>query len=340
MAVMDTVNPILVEVTRGDMVESIHRGAVAVCTARGEVAAAWGDTDRVVYPRSAIKPLQALPLLETGAAEHLLVSDTELALACASHNGEPVHARSVEEWLRRLELAGDDLECGPQPPKPDEEKAAMALAGENPGRIHNNCSGKHTGMLATALHLGEPTAGYTQASHPVQRRLRGMLSEMGQCDLTDAPAGIDGCGIPVLGMPLASVARAMAKLGAPDGLVPARQQAARRIVAAMTAHPYLVGGKERFDTVVMEAAKGAIAVKVGAEGVHTAILPGLGFGVAVKIDDGATRASEVAMVSVLKHLGVLDAAATKALAEVFRVPLTNWNEDLVGEIRPADGWPG
>ncbi|MHA1598651.1 MAG: asparaginase, partial [Alphaproteobacteria bacterium] len=248
-------NPVLVEVTRGNTVESRHRGAVCIMDAGGSVIAALGDVETPVYPRSAVKPLQALALIESGVD----ISPEELALVCASHNGEPQHVEKVLQWLDRLGLGVDDLECGPS--------IMMEGLVDKPTRAHNNCSGKHTGFLATALHLGEPTTQYIAATHPVQQRLRRTLGEMCDVDLTDALPGskgygIDGCGIPVLAMPLQATALGMARMTAPSAA------AAQRIISAMTTHPFLVGGSGRFDTRLMQATNGQVVVKTGAEGVH------------------------------------------------------------------------
>ncbi len=330
---MDAASPVLVEVTRGAAVESRHRGIVAVADAAGAIVAAWGDAGRAVFPRSAVKPLQALPLIETGAAGGFALGDAEIALACASHNGEPEHVAGIGAWLERVGLAAGDLECGPQAPMDREAALARARAGDAPLALTNTCSGKHAGFLTTARHLGEETAGYIKTGHAVQRRVAETLAEVAGCDLAAAPVGTDGCGIPTIAMPLAAVARAMARLAAPDNLAPTRAAAARRIVAAMTAHPGLVAGRGRYDTVAMEAGRGAFAVKTGAEGVHAAILPRQGLGCALKIEDGAARAAEVAMTALLRHLGAIDDHAEAELADYLERPLINWAGKRVGVIR-------
>jgi L-asparaginase II len=331
-------NPLTVEVTRGDMVESRHQGVCVVMDAGGKTARAWGDGDRVVFPRSAVKPLQALALVETGAAEAFDVTDAELALACASHSGMPEHTDICARWLERLGLGPGDLRCGAHRPLDPGAAKALIRSGEAPGPLHNTCSGKHAGMLTTAKHLDEPVSGYAEHGHPVQVGVARILGDMGGQDLTQAPRGQDGCGIPVLGMPLAAMARALALMADPKGLDEGRAEACRRIVGAMTAHPFLVAGPGRFDNVVMEAAKAKFAVKAGAEGVYGAILPGPGLGVALKIDDGAKRAAEVAMAAVLDHLGVLDAAAVKGLEKYLDAPVMNSPGIRVGSIRMEDGW--
>lgn len=333
-------DPVLVEVTRGGAVESRHRGAAAVADAEGAIVAAWGDVERPVFPRSAVKPIQALPLLETGAAERFQLSDAEVALACASHNGEAEHTRAVAVWLRRLGLAAGDLECGAHAPTYPETAKAQERRGEAPSALDNNCSGKHAGFLATALFMGEPTRGYIEPGHPVQKRVGQALAEMTGCDLAAAPWGVDGCGIPTFALPLAAIARAMARLAAPEGLAPARRRAAERIVAAMAAHPHLIAGQERFDTRAIAAAHGAFVVKGGAEGVHAAIVPGRGLGLALKIEDGAARASDVAMTALLAHLGLLTNGIDEALEDYAPRPIYNVAGRAVGEVRATAGWPG
>ena len=335
---MGRLNPVFVEVTRGDMVESRHRGAAAVVDADGSVVHAWGDVERPVYSRSAIKPLQALPLVETGAAERFAVSDAEIALACGSHGGAPEHVRPVAAWLERIGLAPGDLECGTHPPMDPAAAGALVRAGEDPSPLHNNCSGKHAGFLTTAVHLGEATAGYVRPDHPVQKRIERVLADLGGVALEGAARGTDGCGIPVIAMPLTAIARAMARLADPRGLAPARAAAVRRLVAAMTGHPDLVAGRERFDTVAIEAGRGAFVVKIGAEGVYVAAVASLGLGVALKIDDGARRAAETAMAVLLRHLGALDAKAQAALKPYLDRPVPDRAGVRVGSVGVAKGW--
>ena len=329
---MSSNNPLTVEVTRGDMVESRHMGACVVVDADGGILHAWGDQDRVVYPRSAIKPLQTSVLIETGAADAYQLTDAELALASASHGATSEHVDGIGAWLKRIGLGPEDLECGGHDPTDADAAKALFRAGKEPGRIHNNCSGKHTGFLCTALHMGEPTKGYLNPGHPVQDRLFAILGEMGGADLSQAPRGVDGCGISVFGMPLKAMAQALARMADPKGLSADRAAAAKRVFQAMTAHPRLVAGPGRFDTLAMEAAKGAVAIKTGAEGMYAGIVPGLGLGIALKIDDGAKRAAEIAMAAVLKLLGVLDPNS--------ETPVLNAAGDGVGVVRMAEDWPG
>ena len=332
-------NPVLVEVTRGDGVESVHRGAVAIVDAEGEIKGSLGDFKSPVFPRSAIKSLQALALIETGAADAFNVSEAEIALACASHSSEPEHLEAVRNWLQRLGLSEQDLECGPTGSIEEKVQEALIRSDAVFTRAHNNCSGKHAGFLTTALHGGEPTQGYAGADHPVQQRLLRILEEMGEVDLSDMPRGCDGCGIPVISMPLDAMALGFAKMSRPAVLSPERGAAAKRICAAVQAHPIMIAGHRRLDTLMIEALrdgpKGPALVKTGAEGVYGAILPGLGLGVALKIDDGARRASEVAVMAVLTGLGVLDATRYPDLHPHTAPDVVNAMGEKVGIIRPA-----
>ena len=332
-------NPVLVEVTRGDMVESRHRGAIAVVNADAEVVAAWGDVKRLVYPRSALKPLQALALVETGGVDAFSLDDRHIALACASHESEHQHIDLVAAWLARLGLDNDDLECGPQLPRDRQVMEEVIRDGRGEQRIHNNCSGKHAGFLTVAHQLGAPARGYTRFDHPVQQRLLGLLEQISATELTPAPRGIDGCGIPVYGMPLANCAYAMARFAAPDDLPEPRAAAVRQVQRAMAAYPELVGGRLQFTSIAQRDLGQAIAIKTGAEGVYMAALPEHGLGIALKIDDGASRASAVTIAGVLRRLGVYDPKRHARMTRFLDAPLSNWAGDAVGEVRLAADAP-
>lgn len=321
--------PVLVEITRGPFVESRHRGHIAVASASGEIVEGWGDPAKVVLPRSSAKMLQALPLVESGAGAGL--SGERLALACASHSGETRHVEKVGDWLGDLGLDEDALLCGPQASRDEALRHAMIRDGEAPTRIHNNCSGKHTGFLMLAKHLG---AGpdYVDPDHPVQRAVRAAFEEM--CGEESAGFGVDGCSAPNFAASLGGIARAMARYATLGGGSGARDKAARALREAMIAYPELVSGRGRACAELMQAAKGEAAIKTGAEGFFVAILPGLGLGVALKIEDGATRASEVAMAAVLVRLGVLD-RDDPVVARYLKRPILNWDGLHVGEERPV-----
>jgi L-asparaginase II len=325
-------NPILVELTRGSLVESVHRGALAVADADGQIVFSLGDIDSAIYPRSSLKPIQALPLLESGAAEAFGLSDEEIALACASHSGEPMHTERVKAWLTRIGCTASDLACGPHPVRYEPVWEAMVKAGEAPTRVHNNCSGKHTGFLTVARHWDIATAGYERHDHPVQRAVAKALNDLSGIS-GEFAWGVDGCAAPNFALPLSGFARALAKLARPESLQEPRASAARRIVRAMTTHPELVAGTGRACTIFMRAAQRRAAVKTGAEGYFAGIIPERGWGVALKVDDGAGRAAETAMAALLNALGLLGESAA-ALA-ILRAPILNTRNAVVGERRPA-----
>jgi len=331
-------DPMTIEATRGDLVESRHLVDAVVADADGKLLGTWGDVERHVYPRSAIKPLQALPLIATGAADAYRLGEREIALACASHMGEAIHINTVTRWLEHIDCAVTDLECGAHAPRNEDAYVALIASGESCTAAHNNCSGKHTGFLTTARHLKEQTAGYTGADHPVQQRLAALLTELGGADLSRTERGIDGCGIPTLGMPLTALARAMARMAAPDTLDPPHADAARRIAAAMTTYPEMVRGTGGFDTILMTAGKGRFVTKTGAEGVHIAIVPERRIGVAVKVRDGAGRASEVALMALLDDLGLIDDAVRGRLGPIAEPEIPNAAGRIVGILRTAPGW--
>lgn len=330
-------DPLVVEVARGALVESRHVVHAVVSDAAGAIVAAWGDTAGWVYARSAIKPLQAVPLVESGAADAFGLSDAELALACASHNGEPAHVAAVEAWLARIGLSPADLACGTHLPIHEPSAHALLRAGTAPGPQHNNCSGKHTGVLTTAVHLGEPTGGYIRPKHPAQQRIVAVLEAFTGIALCDAPRGVDGCGFPQLGLPLAALATGMARLADPGALRPERRAAVARINAAVAAEPFMIAGTGRFCTAVVEATRGRVLAKAGAEGVYTAWWPDAGLGVALKVADGAARPRNLALAAMLRHLGALDEAAWQALLPAMGTVVRNHAGDAVGELRVAAG---
>ncbi len=332
-------NPVLVEVTRGGVVESFHRGAACVYDSTGARVLAWGHVDRPVFPRSTVKLLQAVPFLETGAADICQAGFNELALACASHGGERAHVAVARAWMDRLGLEEGHLACGAHIPYDSEAAASLVRAGEAPSALHNNCSGKHLAMAATALAKGEPVEGYHEPDHPVQRRVRDTMAELAGEDLAQAPMGIDGCSIPTYGMSLAALARAMARVADPRGLRVARQSAIRRLRNAVARNPFLVAGTGRFCSALIGRKSTELYVKTGAEGVFVASLYELGVGVALKIDDGAKRAAEVALAAILRYLEVLDDADWEGLAEYTAPRVLSRAGAEVGEIRTMAGWP-
>jgi len=328
----DNPNPKLIEVTRGGYVESVHRGAFAIVNSAGEVVASAGDVMTPIFPRSAVKCLQAIPLIESGAAGRYGLGSRQLALACASHGGEHRHVQAVRSWLRALELSPRDLRCGRHLPYNEAAASRLVATGRRPTPLHNNCSGKHAGCLTTALHGREDLRTYLDPQHPVQRRIAAVLTEMSDCDMARTPCGVDGCGMPVRAMPLRALGLAMARLGA---RTEREQDACMQLYRAMITHPWLIGGTGRFDTLAMLRSRGRFAVKMGAEGVHIAILPNLKLGIALKIDDGARRAADLAMAYLLHRLGQFDPDLA-GITSGGVLPLLSSAGNPVGNLRASD----
>ena len=329
-------SPVLVEVIRGSLLESEHRGRVAVIDADGNAVLRLGDVARPVFPRSAVKPLQALPLVETGAADRFGFGDEELAVASASHAGEPAHVALVEHMLARAGLDAAALVCGAHPPIHPSSAQALARSGREPSALHNNCSGKHAGFLCVACAMEANPAGYADPAHPVQRAVKAAIEGIAGVALEDRSRAIDGCWVPTWALPLEKLAHGFARFGTGRGLDPHRAEAAARIRAACAANPYLVAGTGRFCTRVMAHFGGRVLVKGGAEGVLCGALPEAGLGIAVKCDDGAARAAEVVMATLISRLLALDDADRGALAPLVRPGLRNWNGVEVGVLRPSD----
>ena len=324
--------PLRIRVTRGGAPESEHLVACAVSDADGRLLAAWGDVARPVFPRSAMKALQSLPLVESGAAAACAATDRELALACASHSGEAAHVNVVGPWLQRLGLGSDDLVCGPHWPYNADAARDLAVAGLVPNRLHNNCSGEHAGMLATARHLHEPVAGYVTPDHPVQQRITLAVADMCGMAAAEFIVGIDGCSAPALALPLHRLAHGMARFGAPEGLSATRAAACRTLARAIAAEPLMVGGTGRFVTALIKAAGGRLLSKTGAEGVFVVVVPERRLALALKVQDGATRAAEAAVLALLRGMDLLDGPAVAAIEAVANPVLSNWAGLPVGTI--------
>lgn len=331
-------NPVLVNRWRGNAIESRHRGSVAVVEASGRVIAAMGDVQRAVFPRSAIKFLQAIPFVESGAVEAYELDDRHIALACASHNGEPVHVDLAQDWLERIECKHDDLECGATLPMHQATQFELMAEGRGPQRIHHNCSGKHLGFLSTCKHRGEQIGNYRLYNHSAQQRWFEVLESVSNTRVAQLPWGYDGCAIPTLAIPLQRIALAMARFGDASRFEGERRTAVERIHAAITANPYMVAGQERLCTALMERLAPHILVKVGADGVYTAVIPEHGLGVALKIDDGNDSAARVALGAVLQSLGLLPADEIKVLGEYLRPSVTNSRGEIIGRIEPSSDW--
>lgn len=320
----------LVELWRGDLLESHHLGHVVICDGAGQVLQSWGNPDAQVYPRSSAKMIQALPLITSGAAAKYGLGPRELALACASHNGAAIHVEGVSDWMGRLGLGEADFCCGPQTPKDAEEHKRLILAGAAPGRLHNNCSGKHAGFLTLNQHLGAGPA-YTEVDHPVQQAVRAAFEEV--TGETSPYCGLDGCSAPNFSCTMTGMARAMGWFASAHTRSDRMSEAAVQLRSAMAAHPDLVAGEGRACTKLMRAMDGKVAIKTGAEGYYVAILPDRQIGVALKAADGSTRAAECAIATLLVALGALD-ADHPVVADYVDAPIRNWAGLQCGVMKP------
>jgi L-asparaginase II len=330
---------VLAEVTRGGAVESVHHGVIVVVDAAGEIVAAAGDPERFAYFRSSAKPFQAVPLVESGAADRFGFTPAELALCCASHHAEPRQQQAVATMLAKLDLEPMALQCGCPLPA-DRDEAARIVAGLVPrSPLQCDCSGKHTGMLATCRHLGYPLDDYLDRDHPVQRRIRSVLAELLRLPEAELRLAPDGCSVPTFGAPVRAFATAFAALAAPErtpaGAGREHAVALNRLRAAMIAHPENVAGTGDLVTDLMELAGGRVAAKSGAEGLFCFAAPERGLGVAIRILDGSYRAHAVVAAAVLEQLELLDPATIAALLERQSPILRNHNGWRIGEIRPA-----
>ena len=326
-------DPVLVTQTRAGYVERAHHGRVAIVGPDGDLVFALGDVAAPMLPRSSCKILQALPMVESGAAAAMKLTPQRLALSCASHQGSHAHAAQAADWLAEMGLGEGDLECGPQPPNDEATFYDLRGRDEAPSQLHNNCSGKHTGFLCQARHLGAPTEGYIDPAHPVQQRVAEATADLAGEELS--VHAIDGCSAPNFGVSLTGLARSMARIAAAEtALKGARAEAAIALRQAMAAHPFEVAGEGRACTDLMRAG-GGLVVKTGAEGAFTAILPDRGLGIALKINDGETRAAEIAMTSILVALGALN-AADPGVAKWLTASLANRRQIVCGETRAED----
>ena len=318
---------ILVEVHRGPFNESQHRGHAVVWDAGGDIVAAWGDPEKTILPRSSSKMLQALPLVESGAADHFGLTEAQLAFACASHQGAHIHTDMVDAWLASLGLSEADLRCGPQEPNDIEARNGLVCAHCPPDQRHNNCSGKHSGFLTLNKHLGGRSE-YIEVDHPVQQAALAAFEELTQ--QTSAGFGIDGCSAPNFASTLSGLARAMASYASAKEAGSSREKAMHRLTRAMASHPELVAGEGRACTNLMRAMDGRVAVKTGAEAVFVAIIPEKKLGMALKIEDGTTRAAEAMITQLLIGAGVLDGDHPVAKS-LIHGPITNRREVVTGE---------
>src|SRR5262245_120877 len=333
----------LVEVWRGPIVESIHRGHLAAVDGDGNTVVELGDPGMATYFRSSSKAFQVMPVVVSGAPDRFGYTEKEIALACGSHSGEPMHVQTAQSMLQKIGLDASALKCGPQEPFSLEAAWELIRTEQPPTALHNNCSGKHAAMLAMAKHIGAPTATYDQWDNPVQQAVAKVVSQFSDIPVGQFSIGIDGCGVPVFGLPVRAMALAYARLTWPGGRFDAPiRDAARRIVNAMIKFPEMIGGsKERLDTELIRVGKGRLISKIGAEGVYTVgVLPSdqwpKGLGLALKIADGDDRrARPPAVIEALKQLGVLSAEAMQPLSDYSPTPIINRRDEQVGEARAA-----
>jgi L-asparaginase II len=324
-----------VEVVRGGIVESRHSVHVAVSDEHGRMVAAIGDEASLTYYRSAAKPMQALPLVEEGVFEAIGMSMAELALCCASHEGEPEHVAGARSILAKAGADESLLRCGAHVPFSPAAARALSEAGEEPGRIHSNCSGKHAGMISLATGMGWDPVDYHLASHPVQRRMIDEVVRWSGLPEDDIVTGVDGCGVVCFAVPLGDMAKSFASFVAAAD----RGEPAATVVEAMTSHPFMVGGTGRSCTDVMATAGDRVFVKLGAEGVYGGGIRNRGLGFAIKVADGGRRAVEVALIRVLSELGALTPAEVDVLGRYGHPEVLNTRGEVVGEIRAAFSLP-
>lgn len=325
-------NPVVVEVTRGLLVESRHRGAVAVVDGDGSIVFSLGDIDVAVFPRSACKAMQALPLVESGAADAYGFGDKELALACASHNGEDEHVALAASMLARAGRNAEALECGAHWSMNQKVLIQQVRRLEAPTALHNNCSGKHAGFICTCCHRDIDPKAYVGYQHPLQVEIRATMESLTGAVLGAESCGTDGCSIPTYAVPLRSLAHGFAKMATGNGLEPLRAKASRRLIEACMAEPFYVAGSGRACTKLMQIAPGRIFVKTGAEGVFCAAIPEKGIAIALKCEDGATRAAEAMVAATLARFFETEETVHAGLTAFAATSMRNWNGIHVGDI--------
>ena len=331
-------NPILVDVMRGDYLESQHAGAVYVVDDQGSELLSIGDVNALLFPRSAIKIMQALPLVESGAAAKYNLNNRQLALACSSHNGEPLHTQTAESILQAATLSASLLECGAHMPYHKPSEYQLVRTNKAPCALHNNCSGKHAGMLAFAAHQKLDLFNYIDLEHPVQQTIADVISDLTEFEIKSAPCAKDGCSVPTWAAPLKSWAQALAKISRGKGLGESRKLSFNTLQQAVMAEPYYVAGTDRYCTNAMAKLSTPLFIKTGAEGVFCATLPEHGIGITLKCSDGSTRGAEMMLSATLKKLGLLKDEDQAVLNQMLNITLKNCNDFEVAHIKPAGFW--
>ena len=335
---VQTTNPIAVELTRGGIVECSHRASIAIVDGNGDVVRHHGNVESPIFPRSAVKILQAMPMVESGAADAFKLTPQEIALTCASHIGEKQHAHTAECILHKIGLGEPDLECGCHRPTSLPRHEAMIRDNETLTQLHNNCSGKHAGMLALAQQKGWDSKGYVEQTHPVQQSILGTMEMMFGCDMSHAPVDVDGCSAPAWAVPLKNMAYAFAQVADPSRLPTEKEHAVCTLRDAVTANPYYIAGTKKFDTTVMQALGDKAFIKVGAMAVHGIALPEYGLGIAIKVDSGFSQASETIAINLMHQIGVLDGISDDAmdtLKPYLEPQLKNCRDIPFGSVRFA-----
>lgn len=333
----DVANPIFVEALRGDVIETRHRGSVVVMKADGTVVGSWGDVNEPMFLRSSTKPLQGIQLIESGTADYFNFSDKEIALACASHFTEEKHETTLMALLKRIGFSADDLECGSPMSTCANNVVLVRREIKKALPIHNNCSGQHVAFLAMTKHLKMQHKGYIKKNHPIQLMVSKTLGEMTGADMDKASMAIEGCGIPVFAFTRKQAALAYARFATPSSLPAKRAESVKRITQAMMNEPEYFGGNKCFDTTVTKVL-GNVICKEGSQGTEIAIIPSLGLGVVLKIEDGSGTIKEIAMGAILTSLGLVNDEQQKELRHFFTPEVKNGSGEVVGIAKPTDEW--
>lgn len=329
----DVNNPVLAEIKRGDLVENRYRGSYAVVDSAGDLISAAGNYQNLIFARSSLKPINVLAMIASGAAKEFDVSPAEITLACASHSGEPIHVDLVGKWLSRLGFSSDDLECGIHSPMGAQANKDLRAQGIRPNPLYNACSGKHAGFMTLAKFLGVSIKGYSEFGGETQNQVMQTAAELLGIDWQSSPKGIDGCCIPMMGMPLIDLAKGMARLAHPSSLSSELQSACVLVTQSIRENPLLIAGTGRFCTDVIEKTQGEVLVKMGADGVFTGWIPGKKWGIALRIDDGNLKAAEVAMADLLKRSRLLK--QDTLLDDWINQPIRTWTKVTVGHFRSS-----
>lgn len=318
-----------IQIKRGNNIESLHKAHVVVCNSQAQIVYSRGLTQQHIYPRSAVKALQALALFTTGAFQKFSITPIELALACASHSAQKEHVEAVNHWLVRMGLSSTHLECGGHWPANLEATHELIKSQQPFNSLHNNCSGKHAGFLANALALNTELKGYIKAEHPVQIEVKRLMESFCSYQILKNEIATDGCSIPTYYMPMSALALGMARFADLNHSFTELSEARKILFSAIQQNPFYMGGSDRYCTKMTTELGDEGFVKIGAEGVIMAALPKANLGVVIKTEDGATRSTELAMTWVLKELGLISESSFKKFSNL---PIENWNKIVTGSI--------